>query len=359
MKRRLQDLAREACSRFWKNRSKFVDGGLDAAGGMVKEGAFGAIDSASYFLYSDKALQELLAREEGLREEYRTLVLDQQAHWRRVDTLTLGGALLVDLLAGPSVPPEIEAAFGLAYPGLAAEQSFSEAAMALDAEQLTGLLSAVKGKLFEVRYAELLNEELLPPGYTAELAESPNQPGWDIAIQGPDGQVAEVLQAKATDSVSYVREALEAYPEIDVVTTDEVYSQLMLSGGAEGLIRSGIENAQLDEALAGAVEAGGELDFAPPVLAMALIGMTTVAFEEGGVSHKARVIGRRCGRAYPAWMVGKFVAAMSGPLWWLSIPSGMGVRYVADGGRIRRRAWRELRRRARSHEQVLMRFRGA
>ena len=50
----------------------------------------------------------------------------------------------------------------------------------------------------------------------------PSQPGWDIQILNADGTVDQVLQAKATESVSYVKEALEKYPDIEIVTTEEV-----------------------------------------------------------------------------------------------------------------------------------------
>ena len=359
MKRRIRDTTKAATGKLWKNRAKIAKTGRNAASGFVEEGVSGVLDSASYFFFSDKAAQELLSKERSLRAQYRTLVLDQPMRWRGVDSLTLGGLLLADILAARSVPAHVEVAYTAAYPDLANSQSFTEAVAALDADQLQGFLSGVKGKLFELEYVQLLNDDLLPAGYTAELAVSPNQPGWDIAVEGPDGEVAEVLQAKATDSVSYVKEALETYPEIDVVTTDEVYSQLLLSGGGEDLIQSGISNAQLDQVVASAADTGVELDFTPPLLGMAVIGFTTVAFEGGNVSHKAKVLGSRCGRAYPAWMVGKMVAAASGPLWWLSIPAGMGVRYVADKGRIRRKNWAELRRRVRSYEGVLSRFRSS
>jgi hypothetical protein len=56
-------------------------------------------------------------------------------------------------------------------------------------------------------------------------------------------------------------------------------------------------------------------------------------------------------------MVGHAVAVISGPLWFLSIPAGMGVRYIADAGRIRRERWADLRRRVHSYESVLSRYR--
>ena len=38
----------------------------------------------------------------------------------------------------------------------------------------------------------------LPDGYNAVLADSLNQPGWDMQIVGPDGATADYLQLKAT-----------------------------------------------------------------------------------------------------------------------------------------------------------------
>ncbi|HIF97931.1 MAG TPA: hypothetical protein EYQ54_13045 [Myxococcales bacterium] len=359
MRQQAKEAARGISAKLWKNRANFAKASWSAASGFVKEGVNGAKDSASYFVFPKKAVEDLLAEEQRLRGEYRAIVLDQPKRWRRFDTCTIGGELLANVLAARSIPPEIEAAYTAAYPNLAATQTFSESVAGLEGDQLQGLLAGVKGKLFELQYIDLLNGELLPDGYVAELAVAANQQGWDIAIVGPDGSVADVLQAKATDSASYVREALERYPEIDVVTTDEVYSQLLLSGGGEDLIQSGVTNSQLDEIVGGAADTGVELDFNPPLLGFALIGLTTIAFEDGGIDHKARVVGSRCGRAYPAWMVGKTVAAISGPFWWLSIPAGMGVRYIADEGRNRRENWAELRRRVRSHKSVLSRFRSS
>ena len=315
-----------------------------------------AADSISYFAFSDQACEELLEEELHLRHKYKSLVLDQPERWRNLDRISVGGVLLWELVAAKSIPHEIEAAYQAAFPELSITQSFSEALAGYDADQLQGLLAGVKGKLFELKYVDKLSSDLLPDGYTAELASVANQPGWDIAITGPDGTVADLLQAKATDSASYVREALERYPEIDIVTTDEIYSQLLLSGGAEQLVASGISNADLQQAMSAAIENGVELDFAPPLLGLALIGLTTVAFEPGGVEHKARVIGKRCGRSYPAWIIGRSVAALSGPLWWLGIPAGVGVRCLTDKGRERRRRWTLLRQQVSSYKKVLVRF---
>lgn len=71
-----------------------------------------------------------------------------------------------------------------------------------DDAELTGIVNGIKGKLFELRYVDYLNDGHIPDGYQAILAESATNPGWDIAVLGADDSVAEEIQLKATDSVS-------------------------------------------------------------------------------------------------------------------------------------------------------------
>ena len=66
----------------------------------------------------------------------------------------------------------------------------------------------------------------LPSGWTAELAHQANNPGWDIAIRDSHGAIDEVLQLKATASLTYVREAIAAHPDINVVVPHDVYERL-------------------------------------------------------------------------------------------------------------------------------------
>jgi hypothetical protein len=42
----------------------------------------------------------------------------------------------------------------------------------------------------------------LPAGYHAELAQHANNPAWDILIRDPHGHTDNLLQLKATESVS-------------------------------------------------------------------------------------------------------------------------------------------------------------
>ena len=119
----------------------------------------------------------------------------------------------------------------------------------MNPEQLEGVLSNWKGKLFEIEVRDKLNsgeivgDVSLGEGQYAELAESLNQPGWDLQIFNGDGTVADFLQLKATSSMSYINEALTKYPDIDILATSEV-AEL-----SENLLDSNISNEELTEPL--------------------------------------------------------------------------------------------------------------
>jgi hypothetical protein len=99
-------------------------------------------------------------------------------------------------------------------------------------EEWMGIVNSAKGKYFEYLVVEELNsggtvgEITLPEGYSAHLAESMTQPGWDMAIVDSNGQTSEFLQLKATESVGYIRNTLERYPDISILTTEEVAAGL-------------------------------------------------------------------------------------------------------------------------------------
>lgn len=119
--------------------------------------------------------------------------------------------------------PLVLEAFRRANPQLSIDQISD-----LTEEQFHGILNNTKGKYFEVLVADRLNsgeqvgDVILPPGFRATLADDLTQAGWDLEILDAGGMPSDYLQLKATESVSYIRDTLERYPDIAILTTEEV-----------------------------------------------------------------------------------------------------------------------------------------
>ena len=86
----------------------------------------------------------------------------------------------------------------------------------------------------------VVGEIELLPGQVARLAESPTQPGWDLRIENEDGSVAELIQLKATESMAYVKSALDEYPGIRVAVPSEV------DDSTDQVLGTDISNEQLE-----------------------------------------------------------------------------------------------------------------
>jgi len=229
-----------------------VDVAVNVGTEYIKETASSASEATTGmyhgFKYSEADLNTLKESIENQGGFYRELNKNK-------DTIMVGGESLVSLLSIGIIPESVINAYEAAYPNLSQTISFADKVQELDGVGLTGFISGVKGKLFEQKYVEYLNSGNFPEGYTAVLAGAANQPGWDIAIEGGNGEIASVLQAKATDSVSYVKDAIEKYPNIDVVTTDEVYSHLVMSGISDNITNGNITNDSLIDILGCSVAA--------------------------------------------------------------------------------------------------------
>lgn len=289
--------------------------------------------------YSDSNLIKLQQNIENQGGYYREL----NRRSTTVDSILLGGETLATLLAAGTISDEIIRAYEAAYPDLSNSISFEDKVRELDDEALIGLISGVKGKLFEQQYVEYLNDGNLPDGYIAGLAESATQPGWDIAIEGANGEIASILQAKATDSVSYVQDALKKYPNIDVVTTDEVYSHLVMSGISENITNGTISNVELVDALENAVDASElTMDYTPPMFALAFIAFTSYKDESLTLYQKARSAGERSGKTYLSSLVGGGVAAITNT-WWLGVLGSVSSRILSDSGNRKYETYEKLK----------------
>ena len=150
----------------------------------------------------------------------------------------------------------------------------------------------MKGKLFEIDYVDWLNGHL-PDGSHAVLAENANNPAWDIAITDSDGHISELLQAKATDSLAYIHEALLAHPDIDVVSTAEVFDRIAAHPElAAHVIDSGQNLSDLTDHVGTAVDHASDADivFHIPLLAVAFaVGHCYWRYRTGKVSAECAI----------------------------------------------------------------------
>ncbi|MGK0458956.1 MAG: hypothetical protein ACJAVE_001942 [Polaribacter sp.] len=189
-------------------------------------------------------------------------LVDAMAAAIGVSALAANGAINLD-----SITPAMEEAFKSSFPNKAIADLAD-----MNTEQLQGVISNWKGKLFEINVRDKLNhgdivgDVSLGEGQFAELAESLNQPGWDLRIFNADGSVADFLQLKATNSMSYINEALTKYPDIDILATSEV-AEL-----SENLLNSNISNDELTAPLINILDSNESVvDFILPGLPFLII----------------------------------------------------------------------------------------
>ena len=126
------------------------------------------------------------------------------------------------------------------------EQEIGEYLNSLNPEQLQGLANNVKGIYHELSFVEAHN---LEGGDTvAAVFSETNHAGADVYFTDSGNVVAEV-QLKATENVEHVQAHLEAYPDVEVLATEEVASIL------EGVESSGFSNAELTAEVNDALQA--------------------------------------------------------------------------------------------------------
>lgn len=327
-----------------------------AVGGMVRGAAevtSNAVDAAALPASRIEAMRaelRTLGQAEMLRAEQLMQKIDSAKRRRRkdelLDLLVVGGMTLAQAIRNPTgVPENIERAFDLAYPGLTATESFAEAVNRMSSDELTGLVSGVKGKLFEIELVDHLNSGGLPDGFQATMAQSATQPGWDIQITDRSGEVSELLQAKATESASYVQDALERYPNIDVTTTTEVHAQLVAMGLAQDVRDSGISEAMLQTKVEAAANGGSAFDasdLVPSSIGLAVIALSVFMDKGATLREKGAAFGSRSVKAGASSAVGK-LAMVATQTWWLGLVAGVGSSWLASKGHGKREQYEALR----------------
>ncbi len=344
---------------LYKHREKIAG----ATVGTLK-GTAGAMHDASAYLVSDESINTHIRTVEKQSRRYNQLTeqFDERLRTCRrrknvlLDTLAVGGETLAAYMNASQVPADIQQAYELTYPNVAATLSFGDQVDRFNDQELMGFVSGIKGKLFEMQYVDYLNAGRLPAGFSAEMASSPTNPGWDIAIFGPDGAIHDAIQAKATDSASYVTEALVKNPHIDVVTTSEVHSHLMMQGFSESIINSGISDNALTAAIDGAVgDAATSMDWMPSAISFALIAFSAYNQEGLSVYEQSSQFGERSLKSYLAYLAGGSLAVATNT-WWIGVIGGMGSRFILGEGQQKRDRLSQVKQLVRSNQIVINRL---
>lgn len=242
-------------------------------------------------------------------------------------------AFTMDSVNYSKITPQMEKAFELAYPNLDISNLDS-----YSGEQIQGIINGWKGKLFEVKVQDQLNagewvgDIHLEPGQSAVLAETANQPGWDLQILNIDGTVDKALQLKATNSIGYIYDAIEKYPDINVLGTEEIADKI------PAIFNSGMSEDELNEIItepiADLVDSPG-VDFLESILpGLPFVIITTTegfSYFAGKKSFNKALLSFAERSSKSAFMmgVGGIVVALDGGL--ISIPasfiSGIGFDY--------------------------------
>ena len=324
---------------------------LSAIGGTVVSvvsTTAGLIGDTRALLYTDKDFARLYTMMKGQAVEYADL------HKKISPVMGFLGQLF-----GWQVPEELQRAYSLACPDLAAQTSLQHAVQSMNDVQLNGFANLLKGKLFELRYAEYLNDGHLPEGFHAELAASANQAGWDIAIINEQGQIDELLQLKATESADYISHALERYPYIDVVTTEEVYSHATMGDMADHLINSGISNDELSDFVQEQIlnaQDDVSSDFFPSIIPYAIIAFSVAMDDKKTDYQKGKDFGRRSTLSYVCHSLGVAAAAFT-HTWWLAPVVSIGSRASLGYGHRRKVEYQRLKDYVLQNDSVLQKMR--
>lgn len=232
------------------------------------------------------------------------------------------------------ITPEMASAWELAYPNVPIESLAGRST-----EGLAGAISGWKGKLFEVEVEQRLNagewvgDLHLEAGQRAQIAASATQPGWDIQIIDENGAVANAIQLKATESVSYVHEALDRYPDTPILATHEVASRL---GDHPSIMDSGIPNDALTSSVSDHVsDASSDAvsDALIGAMPLSIIAMTEVSKVWSGKKMVDQALasgGDRVAKGVVAGAVAATVSIAATPL--VGAIAGFVTRLALDSG---------------------------
>jgi hypothetical protein len=171
----------------------------------------------------------------GRSKRYNLRDLVDTIERQRKDSVAIevGIATEIGLLAAfgyLNVNDDLFKAYEAAYPNLSESTSLYEKALeeagSANPAELSGLVSGIKGKLYEQNLETKLEE--IYPGWDFQIAQNVNQPGWDLIGIAPDGNVMPVqVKMGGEGYAGEVHERMLDNPDILFVTTTEIQEKIL------------------------------------------------------------------------------------------------------------------------------------
>ena len=150
------------------------------------------------------------------------------AAFHAADMTTANSFALWDIFDDINVDDNLLEAFEKAYPGQAMEQSLHKQWIEMlgrGESSTRGFISGLKGKLAEIQYQDLLEQN----GFTdVVIPDDPTQPVWDISATSPAGE--QVLIQVKTGSEGYASEVqgfMTEHIDIDFAVSSQIYNQIV------------------------------------------------------------------------------------------------------------------------------------
>ncbi len=171
-----------------------------------------------------------------------------------VDVAVTTSAITFCLFHVTNVDDGLAQAYAAAFPGYGGSvHTHWQEIIRRGPESVTGFVSALKGKVAEVRFADRLQSD----GYTnVEIALSPTQEVWDITAIAPSGEAVEwQVKTGGANYASAVEDAMTIDPEVHFAVSSEIFN--VISARSPGRIDQ-MTDLGPDSALTGNVREGLE-----------------------------------------------------------------------------------------------------
>lgn len=130
-----------------------------------------------------------------------------------------------------NIPDDLQQAYNTAFSNVSMDHSLFERYSEMverGPESVSSFVGTIKGKLFELRLPELLENQF--PDYKFEIAGDPTQPIWDIIGNSSSGESI-LIQAKmgGSEYVSDVLERMQDNPDVLFATSNEIRDSILSS----------------------------------------------------------------------------------------------------------------------------------